>query len=146
MELDQAYYTVNLYSLDKETVPNGCEDYCIHKVSYTESSEDESNEFFGLMFNTPEEAKERMKEIYYRLRFEKLSADSRRKEDTTYWYVRYDQDTQRLAYDVTSNVNGLIGFGDKQHLKDAVQEIGEVNVAKYILGLKDTVLYVRTPL
>ena len=94
-------------------------------------------------FKTKEEAEEHKKQIEYTARYKNYieehsePIDWKDKEQYKY-YSAFDYMFNRIDLDMqtTYKVQGIICASSKQIIEDAINEIGEDNFKKYVLGVK----------
>lgn len=133
----------------KRWKPNKNEKYCVvgangnfGNVLYDNDVYDDWNYLIGNCFKTKEEAEEYKKQIEYTARYKNYieehseplnwSDDNQEK-----WYVFFSFYTNSIAinYNVLEKVQGVIYASSKQIILDAINEIGEDNFKKYVLGV-----------
>ena len=97
----------------------------------------------GNIFPTPEAAKEELKRRKILKRWKDLSIESGEEENPwdgrhNHWYISYGISTKRLVcYSCANEYYEGSFFASKESLQAAVKEIGEDNVKKYILNIKE---------
>lgn len=97
----------------------------------------------GNCFRTEEEAKEEVTRLKMLKRWKDLSIDSGEEDNpwdgnTTHWYVFVSSYDKQICLGLVSGVcDANIFFPTKEACEAAVNELGEDNVKKYILGIKE---------
>ncbi len=96
----------------------------------------------GNCFQTEEEAEEKVEELKVKAKWKRLSIESGEEENewdgiNLHWMCSYSYDSNgSKCISWTSHRYADIYFATKESLKNAIKEIGEDNVKRYILGIK----------
>lgn len=97
----------------------------------------------GEFFPTRELCREHQKERIYKERWKRLSIESGEDENPLdgvheHWYVYYDVSHKCLSIDAICYMKSAdVCFSSYEDAKDAIKEIGEDNVKRYVLGIKE---------
>ena len=108
--------------------------------TYEDDDVDKFRYLIGNMFKTKEETEEYAKKIKFQAKFKNFVKERNNElnwndYDQSKWYMYYNHYRKEIMFlDETFNKNqGTIYASSEQILKDAINEIGEENVKKYIL-------------
>ena len=97
----------------------------------------------GDVFLTREEAVEELERRKILTQWKRLSVEAGEEENpwdanNCHWYVFYKSNLKEIDIDFYSEFNlGIVYFPSLESLENAIQIIGEENVKKYILGVKE---------
>lgn len=93
----------------------------------------------GELFLTKEEAEFEVERRKVETEMLQLGGRRKMKRDEDNYYISYDEKTGNLAYlmRIWVNVQGIIFFDSGSDAIDAVQEIGEDRIKKYIFGVEE---------
>lgn len=115
-------------------------------IDYTQNDEKDGDDFtisIGNCFKTKEEAKEAITRLQMQTKWKRLSLEAGEAENPWdkkhgHWYLFYDSTTSIiLIYNNVYLRNDSISFPTKESLEAAIDELGEENVKKYILGVEE---------
>lgn len=120
-----------------------CSDGTITITPYTDSSYQKDVYNFGNMFPSLEEAKEESECRKILTKWKRLSIESGENENewngvNTHWFCYYHYSNGKIYTDAyTTCKYASTYFSTEKSLLDAIAEIGEDNVKKYILDIKE---------
>lgn len=114
----------------------------IHKSLWFNDADDNWRHLTGNCFKTKEEAEEYKKQIEYTARYknyvEEHSDPIDWEGEQKKWYAEFDTEDGNIEVNCVYGYKGqgVIYASSEQIIKDAINEIGEDNFKKYVLGVK----------
>lgn len=147
-------YTIDFTELTDYNISTDCP-YIIKEVE--ENSFDyESAKDMGLLFEMPDKAFQKAREIFYRTKYHEMSDITQ--ECTRLLCNVYSEKTKTIeqtteSEDVELNMDRFIAkrrnsdrtyFSSEEKAKEAIEKIGYVEFVKYVLGLRNVELFVPT--
>ena len=115
----------------------------VFKQAWDGGPNDEHFYLIGNIFRTKEEAKEEVERIKLLTQWKHLSVEAGEDEnpwdsDKRHWYVYYDYGLKILDMSFNDTFNsGKVYLPSVKSLKNAIETVGEENVKRYVLGVKE---------